>query len=756
MLDPRSATNPSPEDGATDIPRDLTLTWNAGESAVSRNAFLGTNLEDVSNATLAEPLGTTVGQDLSDSEWDPGRLAFGETYFWRVDEVNGPPDRTVFPSHVWSFSVEPFSYALENVAVTASSQHDQNMGPENTINGVGLDDMDQHSTNGTDMWLSGPGDANPFIQYEFEKAYKLHEMWVWNSNQELEAVLGVGAKEVTIEYSLDGAEWLTLESVSEFPQATGKPTYTAGILVDFEGALARFVKVTIHSGYGLLPQYGLSAVRFYYIPTYAREPQPADGSTTDSADIVLSWRSGREAAVSEVYLGTDAADLALLGSTTGNSIAAADVALGQTYFWSVTEVNEAEAVTSYPGDVWSFTVPETVVVDNFDLYDDNCNRIFFIWEDGIGHGGGDEIPDCEVPAYGGNGSGAIVGYDLPPFAEQGTVQSGRQSMPYMYDGDSEATADIDKLAAGTDWTKGSPSTLVIWVRGDLANAAGDKLYVKLNNSKVMYDGDLTVPLWKQWNIDLATSGADLDSINSMTIGVEAGGPGMLYLDSMALFAEAPPIVEPPVGDDPSLVAHWTFDETEGLTASDSSGYGNHGTLMGMAGDEWTAGIRDGALTFSGSGQYVDFGDASSLQLSDSATISAWVKMNDGNADAYMGIGGKLVTGTYKGFSLVRHSTNFYRLWCDDGAGALVGASSDTPYSDTEWHHVVGVIDNGTSMLYVDGVKQIQEGTVDMTDSGESAHIGRQYSSSDDRYWNGAIDDVRIYYRPLTAQEIGDL
>jgi hypothetical protein len=44
----------------------------------------------------------------------------------------------------------------------------------------------------------------------------------------------------------------------------------------------------------------------------------------------------------------------------------------------------------------------------------------------------------------------------------------------------------------------------------------------------------------------------------------------------------------------------------------------------------------------------------------------------------------------------------------------------------------------------------------MTDSGEFAHIGRQYSSLEDRYWNGAIDDVRIYYRPLSAQEIGGL
>jgi hypothetical protein len=60
------------------------------------------------------------------------------------------------------------------------------------------------------------------------------------------------------------------------------------------------------------------------------------------------------------------------------------------------------------------------------------------------------------------------------------------------------------------------------------------------------------------------------------------------------------------------------------------------------------------------------------------------------------------------------------------------------------------------MLYVDGVKQAKTGEVNLTDSGEVAHIGRQYSGLDDRYWNGAIDDVRIYYRALSEQEIQGL
>jgi hypothetical protein len=235
---------------------------------------------------------------------------------------------------------------------------------------------------------------------------------------------------------------------------------------------------------------------------------------------------------------------------------------------------------------------------------------------------------------------------------------------------------------------------------------------------------------------------------------------MILLDDILLHQTAPAISEPPAGSDMSLVAHWQFDETEGLTAADSSGYGNDGELVGMSGVEWVAGHSGGALEFAGaidSPQYVDFGTGNSLQLSGSVTISAWAKINAGADEVYMGIGGKLRTAPYAGFSLVRHSSHVYRLWADDGNGTLVATNSDAAnYTDTEWHHVVGVIDAGTTSLYIDGAKQASTETVALTDSGELAHIGRQYSGLDDRYFNGMVDDVRIYYRALSAQEISGL
>ena len=77
-----------------------------------------------------------------------------------------------------------------------------------------LDGDDLHSTEQTEMWLSDLDGQQPtWIQYEFDKAYKLHEMWVWNSNQLIEAFVGLGTKEVVIEtcssYSANSA-WRTI------------------------------------------------------------------------------------------------------------------------------------------------------------------------------------------------------------------------------------------------------------------------------------------------------------------------------------------------------------------------------------------------------------------------------------------------------------------------------------------------------------------------------------------------------------------
>ncbi|GAH77950.1 unnamed protein product, partial [marine sediment metagenome] len=227
-----------------------------------------------------------------------------------IDEVNAPPyEDTIFKGDVWQFTTEPIAYLIagDEITASASSSKATDQGPENTINGSGLDANDMHSTVATDMWLSGDEPNGAWIEYELDKVYKLHEMWVWNHNTLSEDDAGYGLKDVTIEYSENGADYTTLGGTThEFAQAPlpSAPGYEHNTEVPF-GVAAKYVKITPNSNWGGTEKYGLSEVRFFRIPVRAREPNPADEATDVPLDVVLSWRAGREAGTHNLYLSTD-------------------------------------------------------------------------------------------------------------------------------------------------------------------------------------------------------------------------------------------------------------------------------------------------------------------------------------------------------------------------------------------------------------------------------------------------------------------
>jgi len=439
----------SPEDEATDVYRETALTWRSGGFAASHDVYLGTSFDDVNMATRANPLDVLVSEGQLASTYDPGRLELGQTYYWRIDEVNAAPDSTVFPGVVWSFTVEPLAYPITGIVATSNGTIVGDAALENAINGVGLDENDQHSTVPEDMWLAMPTDAEPvWIQFEFDRVYQLYEMQVWNYNVLFELALGFGFKDVTVEYSADGATWTTLGDY-EFAQATALADYTANTTIDFQGAAAKFVKLTAQAGWGVLNQFGLSEVRFLQIPAFARDPQPAVDATGVSPNATLSWRAGRDAASHEIYLGTDPEALALLEATAESSIAPSVLEFGSTYYWRVDEVNEAEAIQQWEGDVWSFATEAFAVVDDFESYDDDLNRIYDTWIDGWI-----------------NETGSTVGYLEEPFAEQTIVRGGRQSMPLAYDNSAAPLyAEAERDLASADWTANGADTLRLFVTG---------------------------------------------------------------------------------------------------------------------------------------------------------------------------------------------------------------------------------------------------------------------------------------------------
>ena len=97
---------PQPANGATFVPKDTILSWKPGEFADKHDVYFGTVLDDVSNADRTNQLSVLAIQGHDANTYDPGVLEYGQSYYWRIDEVNAPPDSTIFKGDVWSFSIE--------------------------------------------------------------------------------------------------------------------------------------------------------------------------------------------------------------------------------------------------------------------------------------------------------------------------------------------------------------------------------------------------------------------------------------------------------------------------------------------------------------------------------------------------------------------------------------------------------------------------------------------------------------------------
>jgi hypothetical protein len=717
------------------------LSWKAGEFAATHDVYFGTVFADVNTAGRGNPLGVLASQGQAATTYTPpARLDFGQTYYWRVDEVNAAPDNAIFKGDVWSFTAELLAYPIANVVATSNATSEPGAGPENAVNGSGLNAAGQHSTDSGDMWVGSTGGAEPvWIQFEFDKVYLLHELQVWNYNVIFELMLGFGFKDVTIEHSEDGESWTAFGDV-RFAQATAKTTYTANTTVDLSGVAARFVRLTANSAWGATGQFGLSEVRFLFVPVQARQPQPEAGAVDVSVGAILDWRSGRRAASHEVYLGTDEAAVidgtALAGTVGQSQYDPGMLDLDATYYWRIDEVNEAEAIASWAGEIWSFSTQPFIVIDDFEGYTDDIDAgeaIFDTWLDGWV-----------------NGTGSTVGYLSTPFAERTTVHGGRQSMPLFYEGNSRTDLTMDVQ----DWTAGGATTLVVYFRGAIDNGAG-QFYATVNGRKVTYPGVLTSPVWKQWNIDLSSLGTNLTSVTSLSLGVDGSGSGLLFVDDIRLHRVAP---EPVVPADPGtagLVASYAFENN----VQDGSGNGHHGTALN---DPAYLASRPGqgqAINFDGFADYVELPIGPLLSTLTDSTFATWVSFpNTGGAWQRIFDFGTSNTAGYM-FLCPRIPSGPVRFGITPAAGGDAESVVDTPneLATDGWHHLAVVIDSATMtvQIYVDGTMAASGATETLpADLGSTTQnwLGRsQYAV--DAYFGGSLDDFVIYSRALSPGEI---
>lgn len=213
--------------------------------------------------------------------------------------------------------------------------------------------------------------------------------------------------------------------------------------------------------------------------------------------------------------------------------------------------------------------------------------------------------------------------------------------------------------------------------------------------------------------------------------------------------------------DHNLVGWWKLNETSCNTAFDSSGNDNHGTLYGEP--SWIVGRIDGALNFDGVDDYVSI---QSLHYADSfyseVSVGAWIRTSYPNNQVIVSF----------------DRNEYWRLEINGDGGdpgqvgwdvmtssGLVDYGSNTRIDDDNWHHVVGVFDNGTLTIYIDGDPEPSTYGGNTFGSGVVRYgflgVGSEASvfngnKRPKNWFCGDLDDVKIYDRALQLAEVNTL
>ncbi|MDY6773769.1 MAG: LamG domain-containing protein, partial [Candidatus Nanohaloarchaea archaeon] len=190
-------------------------------------------------------------------------------------------------------------------------------------------------------------------------------------------------------------------------------------------------------------------------------------------------------------------------------------------------------------------------------------------------------------------------------------------------------------------------------------------------------------------------------------------------------------------DHPSIVGFWELDGGSGQNVEDSSLYGNDGTRGASTASEssdpsWTSeGVWDSALEFDGSDDNVTVSDSSSLDVSKEISLAAWL-----NASGAGGDPGKVLR---KG--------DAYGLWANSSYAVFqAGGQNVTASISSGWTHVVGRYNGTFQSLYVDGERRERKPlSGSLSTNNRPVAIGSSYT--------GALDELRVYNRSLTEEEI---
>jgi len=510
----KTAYSPEPSHGGKYEDLNAILNWTAGLGATAHYVYFGTSYNDVNDAGGASSQRLTT--------YTPGPLAEDTAYFWRVDEFDGT---NIYKGDIWAFRTKPVisvtdpdlvgfwkfdeGYGGTSLDFSGHQNHATLGGApdwvEGVVNGalflggsdyVVIDGVDDDITT-TDITLNAwvkttqTSEGNVFACNDSASAHPL----MFGIDNGYPSVHDTGT-DTPFLTAVNDDRWHMLTYVRNgaighvYVDAVRAGTYDPNFTLDTitRWSIGQEWDSTTPSDFytGMVDEariYNKALVPAEIAellsgdPLIASNPGPGNNSVVDVEQVKqpLSFSPGKGAAQHDVYFGTDRAlvetadrsDTAGVyrGRQTATSYVPAESLDWGTgpYYWRIDEYNPDTMVST--GSLWSFTVADYLIIDDFEGYSSEDNQIWFTWHDGLGYGS-PAVP----PYYAGNGTGSTVGDEnTNSYTEETIVHGGGQSMPLFYDNNKQSYSKYSEtemtLSTRRDWTQYDVAELSIWFRG---------------------------------------------------------------------------------------------------------------------------------------------------------------------------------------------------------------------------------------------------------------------------------------------------
>ncbi len=765
LIGDEKAVIPNPADGARNVRIEPTLSWVPGDYVDTHDVYFGTSFNSVKNANKSNLPSDIIYINIDVNSYKPATLEFNTTYYWRVDEVNNAHPDKLWKGTVWSFT---------------------------TGNYIAVDDFEDYNDFSPykifQTWLDGVG-------------YSADEILPGYGGNETGSAVGSNAKpwaEQLIVHS--GFQSMPFKYIND--GSTGKAFYSEIFRQwddpqDWTTEEGKALSLWFRGYPATVGSYSYNAAT----DTFTVKADGADiWGNADDFHFVYKELTGDADIIAKVVSCENTNEWAKAGVMIRDSLdedsthALMCVTPSGRRAFQNRPVYKDTSLTAH-SDVNQITTPIWVKLERESGIPNDVITAYYSTSPTL-PAENDWIRQPEDEYTGDDASRNPAGVVMTDPVYVGLAYTSHE-------------ADIFGEAVFSDVSiNGAVSGN--WQSQDVPKNDAEQLYLVIEDadevSTVVKHPDPNAVLFdtfQEWTIylqDINDAGVDLKNIKRMYIGVGdrdnpvSGGTGKLYIDDIRLYrsgcmfskrsadfakADYAPTGDPAgdcvidyqeleimardwlIKDDilevgaSGFIAYYPLDEGTGNIATDTSGNGNDGTLVGNP--QWVAGQIDGALQFDGTDDCVNLGNKPAFNPSGSFSISLWANITNWSTNwNHAMIGNRGEDGV--GWQLRRHSN-------DNFCFTTRGISRDDTASETipslnEWIHIACVYDNinNTKSIYLNGVqdKVVTTNPGSIRTTTHNTYIGARANSANtgqEAFFSGMLDDVRIYNRPLLPGEV---